>query len=203
MRFGSLSLLLCWIAAFGTQAKAGAGGGGRGGGGGGRGGSGGGGSRSGGGGGGGSGWGGIGRVSGPVPARAAAAAFVATGNSHRYPYNGAYFSSTKTYNVDSGDNRYQRPKGWVDCNVVAKGNIDSTAMTECHEAYRNGKDNWDGKNCADLGWFKGRMAYENADNCFDACWECLAGAIGHNATSAQCENKITEVSKCWMGWHET
>ncbi|KAI9823897.1 MAG: hypothetical protein M1832_002215 [Thelocarpon impressellum] len=141
------------------------------------------------------------RSGGEVAGGAAAVGIIGSGTVNRFG-DGGYYSNANANPDSSYDNRYRGPpQGALNCNVLATGAINATEMQGCNRRYRTGKDGWSGQVCGGLGWFKGGNAYENADNCFDACQACLLGAIARNATSVQCDNKITEVSKCWMGWH--
>ncbi|KDQ09128.1 hypothetical protein BOTBODRAFT_179304 [Botryobasidium botryosum FD-172 SS1] len=110
----------------------------------------------------------------------------------------------------------------VVCNVETFGGTPgNTALTSCLSTYRT--NNWDGKNCGGVGWFKGSRAYSSPANCYDSCFNCIqskfmpstthlnsgadlyrrsyhADSINAGATSVECDDYAV-LAECWIGYH--
>ncbi|KDQ09130.1 hypothetical protein BOTBODRAFT_179306 [Botryobasidium botryosum FD-172 SS1] len=85
------------------------------------------------------------------------------------------------------------------CNIKTFGGTPGNgALIDCLHSYRT--DNWDGKNCGGLGWFKGGSLYNSPVNCYDACFNCIQNSINAGATSVQCDD-AEGLADCWMGYH--
>ena len=73
-------------------------------------------------------------------------------------------------------------------------------LASCVLAYRNGADDWDGSACGSFQMFKGRRnGYQDANDCFDACSECVLDSVYDGYTSVQC-NDVANFDECWMGF---
>jgi hypothetical protein len=76
--------------------------------------------------------------------------------------------------------------------------VDRDALYKCLATFNN--HNWGGMECGGRGWFKGGSAYQNPDNCYDACQNCIYSAIGSFASSVECDDN-EGFAECWMGYH--
>ncbi|KDQ09129.1 hypothetical protein BOTBODRAFT_58905 [Botryobasidium botryosum FD-172 SS1] len=87
----------------------------------------------------------------------------------------------------------------VSCNVETFGGTPgNSALTSCLSTYRT--NNWDGKNCGGVGWFKGSRSYNSPIDCYDACFNCIQNSINGGATSVECDD-YEGLAECWMGYH--
>ena len=67
----------------------------------------------------------------------------------------------------------------------------SPAMRDCYASFHNGPKNWADMTCSNATWTKHHQpGYNNADNCQEACNDCITGSISDGYAGASCINKV-------------